>query len=409
MAGPQEVHADDDKFLQDQMDSAGGSDDQEGSGPYETLQREGPQTSVGSAEHPEQCMPCTFYCFTRRGCNRGVDCRFCHSSHMSKLQQRREAWKKQQREKRKTIRERVAAEAQVRRLPKDDTADDMLHPKVGDDLSNVPKSRDTASRIDKASFAEVTQGEPTADRSRATAAAARPIKNREMQDPGNGSFPAQRPAPTAAVVQSLQQPPQQPQQPQQLQQQLQQRQQQPQQQQQHQQQLVKNKQQNADGTSNSLSAPFLYCPARVTLTIEQEVNIMPQLSVFASQFRLLVPLPQGLVLDEGTGRIRGSPTAASPEAYIVVEADLEGGRSAQASISIEVVDLTSGGFALGHISEVEPGKFMLLFHVQEEKQVAPENNIRNRDVSAPFYTNRGKLCGPNVDHPLYSQPDQQVR
>merc|ERR1740121_1881684 len=102
----------DEEFEHDGQDQ---DDQPPGSGPYLTLNVEGPQVSAGSVGHPETCMPCTFYCFTRRGCNRGAECRFCHLTHQSKLQQRREVWKKQQREKRKSIRERVAAEVETRR------------------------------------------------------------------------------------------------------------------------------------------------------------------------------------------------------------------------------------------------------------------------------------------------------
>jgi hypothetical protein len=103
-----DMDSQDEEQLQDDDDEPGGGD-------YATLHMSGAQTSAGSTGHPDDCMPCTFYCFTRRGCNRGQDCRFCHLTHQSKLQLRREAWKRQQREKRKSIRERVAQEALARR------------------------------------------------------------------------------------------------------------------------------------------------------------------------------------------------------------------------------------------------------------------------------------------------------
>ncbi|CAJ1421887.1 unnamed protein product [Effrenium voratum] len=101
----------------------GDTSEEEGEGPaagYSTLAVEGAKESAGSVGHPDGCTPCTFYCFTRRGCNRGAGCKFCHMTHQSKLQQRREAWKKQQREKRKLMRgfahkEEVMAEAPLPR------------------------------------------------------------------------------------------------------------------------------------------------------------------------------------------------------------------------------------------------------------------------------------------------------
>ena len=49
--------------------------DEEGGPGYATLAREGPKESSGSVGHPDGCTPCTFYCFTRRGCNRAAECK----------------------------------------------------------------------------------------------------------------------------------------------------------------------------------------------------------------------------------------------------------------------------------------------------------------------------------------------
>mmetsp|Transcript_109189 Transcript_109189/g.216800 ORF Transcript_109189/g.216800 Transcript_109189/m.216800 type:complete len:242 (+) Transcript_109189:58-783(+) len=54
------------------------------SGCGETLQADGPQTSEGSALHPTDCVPCSFYCYSLRGCIRGIECKFCHMEHRSR-------------------------------------------------------------------------------------------------------------------------------------------------------------------------------------------------------------------------------------------------------------------------------------------------------------------------------------
>lgn len=69
-----------------------------------SLQRNGPSLSIGSAQHPAACNPCAFYCFSLRGCRNGEQCTYCHALHESKLKQRREEWKKVQREKRGQLR-----------------------------------------------------------------------------------------------------------------------------------------------------------------------------------------------------------------------------------------------------------------------------------------------------------------
>eukprot|EP00435_Cladocopium_sp_Y103_P064633 s1151_g26.t1 len=102
-ASPARVESAYRKMANEEQEIMESSDEEAGPG-YATLARDGPKESMGSVGHPDGCTPCTFYCFTRRGCNRGADCKFCHMTHQSKLQQRREAWKKQQREKRKLMR-----------------------------------------------------------------------------------------------------------------------------------------------------------------------------------------------------------------------------------------------------------------------------------------------------------------
>lgn len=247
-----------------------------GSGPYATLHVQGPQTSAGSTDHPEGCMPCTFYCFTRRGCNRGLECRFCHLTHQSKLQQRREAWKKQQREKRKAIRERVTAEALGHRPQT-----------IGNKMSLVVAAH-TSSRCIL-----------NADGGRSNGL--------------TGSTPRR-------------------------------------------------------GAPESLSAleVFAYSPGQALLTIGQDAEFQPQIAMAAAQFRLMAPLPKGLTLDSVSGIICGAPSAAVPQMTLVVEADLISGSTARATLELEVVDFTRGGFVIGHMSEYEPGKFMLLLYVPDD-------------------------------------------
>lgn len=260
-----------------------GEDDKQGSGPYATLHLEGPQTSTGSIGHPEQCMPCTFYCFTRRGCNRGLECRFCHLTHQSKLQQRREAWKKQQREKRKSIRERVAAESSVRRPSKGQL-----------ESITAVQTISTGAAVAKTLFS--LSG--SAERQMCLA----PVKD----------------------------------------------------------------------VMGMVPFVFAYSPSRAILTIGQDAEFRPQIAAAALRFRLTAPLPQGLVLDPVSGVVSGSPATAAPQCAVVIEAELLGGRTVRAALELEVVDFTRGGFVIGHISEFEPGKFMLLLYVPDEQDGGSE-------------------------------------
>lgn len=73
---------------------------------FPSLQRDGPISSLGSADHPD-CKPCAFYCYSLRGCRNGNNCTYCHLFHESKLRQRRDEWKREQREKRGRMRRDV--------------------------------------------------------------------------------------------------------------------------------------------------------------------------------------------------------------------------------------------------------------------------------------------------------------
>eukprot|EP00746_Dinoflagellata_sp_MGD_P015738 gnl/MRDRNA2_/MRDRNA2_135128_c0_seq1.p1 gnl/MRDRNA2_/MRDRNA2_135128_c0~~gnl/MRDRNA2_/MRDRNA2_135128_c0_seq1.p1 ORF type:complete len:652 (+),score=108.37 gnl/MRDRNA2_/MRDRNA2_135128_c0_seq1:370-2325(+) len=44
--------------------------------------------SIGSMFHPDQCTPCSFYCYSLMGCNRGSQCEYCHEDHPKKARRR---------------------------------------------------------------------------------------------------------------------------------------------------------------------------------------------------------------------------------------------------------------------------------------------------------------------------------
>jgi len=271
-------------------------------GQYATLHSEGAQTSAGSGGHPDGCMPCTFYCFTRRGCNRGVECRFCHLTHQSKLQIRREAWKKQQREKRKSIRERVAAEAAARRQT--NTGKPVMALDAGRLVINdgVEQFSDVAHMM---------VGRSAAGNAGMAAKPYKPYIPPNRVDRKNEGAVLCSPDPVGTIT-------------------------------------------------------FTYSPSRATLTIGQQTEFWPQLKVMPAQFRSVTPLVPGLVLDPASGVISGTPIAPVGKASVLVEADLVDGYAVRAAIDLEVVDFTRGGFVVGHVNELEPGKFMLLLYVPED-------------------------------------------
>jgi hypothetical protein len=55
----------------------------------QTLERDGPQKTEGSSGHPEQCVPCSFYCYSMSGCVKGQSCTYCHLQHVRQGHRRR--------------------------------------------------------------------------------------------------------------------------------------------------------------------------------------------------------------------------------------------------------------------------------------------------------------------------------
>lgn len=53
-----------------------------------SLARNGPVYSQGSAQHPWNCKPCTFFCFAKRGCKKLSACEYCHMDHYRRPKRR---------------------------------------------------------------------------------------------------------------------------------------------------------------------------------------------------------------------------------------------------------------------------------------------------------------------------------
>lgn len=44
--------------------------------------------SIGSEDHPVDCKPCSFFCYSLMGCARGSECTFCHMKHPRRIRRR---------------------------------------------------------------------------------------------------------------------------------------------------------------------------------------------------------------------------------------------------------------------------------------------------------------------------------
>jgi len=386
--------------------------DGEGARMFETLINEGPQTSFGSEGHSEGCSPCAFYCFTRHGCNRGSECRFCHLQHRSKLQTRREAWKKQQREKRKVICDRgVGAPGDPPPEALSSGAYTAARPTGDGHNRNGKKTSSNASG--PASFAN-TRGTGagaaavSSKRDGGQAGVHRGVfstsntlqaafsyiaeQDRRLQyhsdDTGGGAGGtyngggeafgafAGHPGGGSAVGSSA---------------------------------LVNSGSGGATAGGGSSAETslrrlqpagpvahraepsgtgerFTYNPGHCILALGQQVEFAPNLDsmqggpVGAGCFWLSeAQLPQGLWLDQATGIISGAALVRMVRTCCVIQASWASGRMATATVSVEVIDFADGNFSIGLLEELEPGRFMMLMHVPEEEDADDPTWCRERD------------------------------
>lgn len=57
-------------------------------GVFPSLQTHGPVFSVGSKDHLMGCKPCSFFCFSKRGCKKISSCEYCHMEHRARPRKR---------------------------------------------------------------------------------------------------------------------------------------------------------------------------------------------------------------------------------------------------------------------------------------------------------------------------------
>jgi len=308
----------DEEFDEDSQSQSGDGDDD---AIYFTLKQEGPQTSTGSKGHPEECTPCTFYCFAKRGCKRGAGCKFCHLFHQSKLQLRRDAWKQQQRLKRKALSQRnavVAAEVVAAA-----TSTRRSVPACGGGPFQV--SHGHGSGVDGVN----TRRPPAAPQLGA------------LGGGGLGNVGARRCQEQQGSATRISQ---------------------------EQQQLLREAFQQPSQMQRAV--PLLtYTPDKVVLAVGQRMECLPRLAGAAPALRFsCAPLPAGLMLDPHTGILHMSCEENLPAQSVQIQAQLADGRVAQTAIQLEAIDFTQGGFVMGHLEELEPGRFMALLYLPKGEQ-----------------------------------------
>jgi hypothetical protein len=152
------------------------------------------------------------------------------------------------------------------------------------------------------------------------------------------------------------------------------------------------------GSGGNQPSLFCYPSGKQIVTVGQEVEFAPQVMTSPGAFRLASSLPPGLALDASSGVIFGTPSEGQPTTSVVVEMDAPGGSSVRALMDIEVIDFTRGGYVVGHMSEFERGRFMLLLYTPEDGEPANDMDMSNLPMD---YSVSGCGVNPSACFPGY--------
>jgi hypothetical protein len=101
------------------------------------------------------------------------------------------------------------------------------------------------------------------------------------------------------------------------------------------------------------------------MAVGQVTEFRPSVEGPVRRFWPVAPLPAGFSLDVATGVLTASPTTQFSHITLVIEAELFDGRTLRGMLQVDSVDFSLGGYVLGHMSEVAPGRYMMLLYVPE--------------------------------------------
>eukprot|EP00428_Durinskia_dybowskii_P012178 CAMPEP_0170223362 /NCGR_PEP_ID=MMETSP0116_2-20130129/11380_1 /TAXON_ID=400756 /ORGANISM="Durinskia baltica, Strain CSIRO CS-38" /LENGTH=428 /DNA_ID=CAMNT_0010474063 /DNA_START=100 /DNA_END=1383 /DNA_ORIENTATION=+ len=345
---------------------------------YTTLRECGPQTSEGSKGHPEECTPCTFYCFAKRGCKRGEECKFCHMWHQSKLQLRREAWKSQQRLKRK---EKHAGHDLLDRkdFESGDPADSgqgnsrptITLTQLVDGNSEQRRNGGTNSNAHQLTYTPPVNNPVVANCSLSAQAQAF-SPSTQVKKAGFGGTDFLATSPTASFDDARPALPMD--------------------------QSIVCAQQHRMPMPEQGNATFTF-PVNLSLAVGQRGETRPSIVGQVCRFRPASKLPYGVIVNLSNGVVSACCSQPLPRLAVVVEADFSAGFTLKASVDVEVIDFTVGGFFMAHLEEVMPGRFMVLLYKPQQEESVPvgmQQHSASQDVFRGDTSNKIVQDIPNI-------------
>lgn len=155
---------------------------------------------------------------------------------------------------------------------------------------------------------------------------------------------------------------------------------------------------------------FSYRPGRATMAIGQVTEFKPSVEGPVRRFYPVSPLPADFSLNVATGVITASPTTQFSHITLVIQAELCDGRSLRGMLQVDSVDFSLGGYVLGHMSEVAPGRYMMLLYVPEgdspHESPPPTSTVLN-GTEATVSAAKPMLLGMSAPPVWKDGPEQQ--
>ncbi|CAK0830247.1 unnamed protein product, partial [Prorocentrum cordatum] len=152
---------------------------------------------------------------------------------------------------------------------------------------------------------------------------------------------------------------------------------------------------------------FSYRPGRATMAVGQVAEFKPSVEGPVHRFSPVAPLPAEFALNVATGVITASPTTQFSQITLVIQAELYDGRCLRGMLQVDSVDFSLGGYVLGHMSEVAPGRYMMLLYVPEGDESPPPQNMVLNSTEATANVARPMLLGMNAPAAWKQGAEQQ--
>jgi len=151
------------------------------------------------------------------------------------------------------------------------------------------------------------------------------------------------------------------------------------------------------------------------LAVGQKTEFRLESQTFGAltEFRLAAQPPEAfhLFLDKDTGVLRATPSAATPQKSLLVLARSACGTAVQGALQLEVIDFSVGGFAMGHLSEFAPGRYVAILHTSTKNDEPESQTTQRRNIgvnNSMTCIDNNNCLGANICRPQRARLEEDV-